>query len=181
MFNGCATIAGFSGLGELGQASDPRPTYDYVRSGDVLRIALNLDTSFGGYDASAFRNALASSGHLALVNLDQSQVGTILTGHTGQIIATVQALNDFSHLADVLSYVAGLAQSSGLYVLLNSSRAEFVSKVEQSGGNIAPTIPGPPGPQGDPASSLLKTLQNNPGTVLLIGGAIALFLFTRNR
>jgi len=171
MFAGMqASSYGFSGI--------QRPTYDYVRNGDVIRVSVFLDAVFSVPPIGAFRSALASNSHLRLISLDQSQLGTLVTGYAGALIVTVQALNDFSKLDDVTRLVAGIAQGAGLAVLINSTRGEFVSQVEDTGGTVTPTIPGPstnqPGSAPD-FSGFFKGLTSSPVTLaVIVGGAVLL-------
>lgn len=178
MFNGLGVASfGFSGI--------ERPTYDYVRGGDVIRVLLNLDTAFAGLNVTPFRTALANSRGLRLVSLDQSQLGSVITGYAGPLIVTVQTLNDFARLDDVTRLVAGLAQQSGLHVLLNSSRGEFITQVEDTGGKVAPTITDQSGnkPSENDLGSSFKyffdSLTSSPVTLAVIIGGVVILTMKR--
>lgn len=174
MFAGIqASSYGFSGI--------QRPTYDYVRAGDVIRVSVFLDAVFSVPPIGAFRSAIASNSHLRLISLDQSQLGTLITGYAGALLVTVQALNDFSKLDDVTRLVAGIAQGAGLSVLINSTRGEFVTQVEDTGGSVAPTLPGPGASSGASSgvsagvSDFFSSLTSSPVTLaVIVGGAVLL-------
>jgi hypothetical protein len=170
-----ASVRGLSQAAEsfmpFGSLGDSRPAVDYVRSGDVIRIVLLLDTSFSGLQLDAFRNYLANLSALRIVNLDASGLGTVLTGYSGNLIIEVQARSDFSKLDDVTRLVAGTAQSAGLNVLLSSSRGEFVSKVEDTGGNVPSNIPAPNQTSsglGNSLSTFASGLTSSPVTLAVI-------------
>lgn len=175
----------FTPFGDSGTAS--RPTFDYVRAGDVARISLALDTAFAGLNTSAFRQALGASGHVRVVNMDSSGLGTVITGYVGNLIVDVQPLNDFAHLDDLVRYVAGVAQQAGLNVLLSSTRGDFVSKVEDTSGNVPATIPAPGNVPGtgnsatDAISNFFSGLTQSPTTLAVILGAAVILVIAAKK
>lgn len=170
----------FTPFGDTGTAA--RPTFDYVRNGDLVRVSLLLDTSFSGLNTDAFRQALGASGHVRVVNMDSSRLSTIIGGYSGTLIVDVQPLNDFSHLDDLLRWVAGVAQSSGLPVVISSSKADFVSKVEDTGGSVNSGIPAPgAGGNGNALSNFFGGLAQSPTTLAVILGAAVILVIAAKK
>lgn len=175
---------GFQGLG----AQDNRPSYDYVRAGDVIRIRLFLDAVFTTPPIDAFRNRLANAGGVRLVNLDQSGLGSLISGYAGALVVEVQATSDFSRLDDVTRLVAGVAQGAGLSVLIGSTRGEFVSKVEATGGNVPSNIPAPGSNNPNGANDVSKALSDffsnltkSPVTLAVILGAAVVLVIAAKK
>lgn len=120
-----------------------RPTVDYVRAGDVIRVGVYIDAAVFGYSSefSTFRNSLSFGTNLRFVAMDSS--GLSFINNDGVLVVDVQTLGDFAHLNDVVGLVAGRAQQAGLKVLISGTRGEFVSQVEQTGGVPVATLPAP--------------------------------------
>lgn len=163
---------------------DARPSYDYVKKGDVIRVSLAVyATGAASLDISNFRARLGSNSSVALLQIDTSDFRGVYIAYTGHLIVDVQARNDFAKLDDVVRLVAGIAQGSGLSVVAQDTRGEFVSRVEDSGGKIDPTIR-PPASDDTNSSALdkwFKDLQSSPMSLALIIGGAALLLFAVKR
>jgi len=178
-----AIRAGFAGPNDtLG-----RPSFDYVKSGDVIRVGLFLDAVFSAPPIASFRGALGNNANLRLVRIDQSQLGSGITGYAGTLVVDVQALNDFNKLDDVVRLVAGIAQGAGLSVLMGSTRGEFISKVESTGGNVTPSIT-PPGSAGGTVSDIGESisgfvggLAQSPVTLAVILGAAVILVIAAKK
>ncbi len=186
MFSGQFILGGFSGL--AGPEQNARPSLDYVRAGDVIRIQLYLDAGFSTPNIAGLRNAIAGNTHLRLVNLDSSQLATVLGGYTGALIVEVQALNDFSKVDDVVTYMAGIAQGAGLSVLISETRGGFVSQVEQTAGTVPSNIPAPgatgasgAGGTGEAISNFFSNLTQSPTTLALILGAAVVLVIAAKK
>lgn len=165
----------------FGQAG-ARPTFDYVKAGDVIRIRLMLDTAFAGLRLDEFRNAIGSNANVRLVSIDASQLGMLISGYSGPLVVTVQALSDFSRLDDVTRLVAGIAQASGLNVLINTTRGEFISKVEQTGGEVQPSIEENKPGASDTVSRFVDNLTASPiSLAVIIGGVVLLAFMAKGR
>lgn len=149
-----------------------RPTVDYVRAGDVVRVTIPVPSSIylsQGDVLSQISNGVRGF-NLNYIN------GTTPGFFGGGFAIDVQAISDFAHLADVASIVQTAAQAVGV-APSGPVTASFVSKVETTGGQIlTPPIPTPrpaatnPASSSNPLSALgLGTLSST--NLLLIGGA----------
>src|SRR5690348_5127197 len=73
--------------------------------------------------------------------LDRSQMSFFGDLGGGPFILEVQPLSDYANINDVADILALIVYEAGFPLVWESTRAEFVSKVEQTGGTLAPTIP----------------------------------------
>jgi len=161
-----------------------RPNYDYVKKGDVIRVSLAVyATGAATLDVSTFRSRLGSNPGISLLQIDTSDFRGVYVAYTGHLIVDVQARNDFAKLDDVVRLVAGIAQGSGLSVVAQDTRGEFVSRVESSGGNVDPTIrpPASDNTNSDALDKFFQNLQSSPMSLALIIGGAALLLFAVKR
>lgn len=182
-----AAYAGLSGLGETRiDASYLRPSVDYVRAGDVIRvyIAINPGLYFGGAnEAATFMQKIQSS-------LNVIHAPTDASGYFGSRawVVDVQARGDYARLADVTSIVLSVAQASGLSVNPGTSYGQFVSKVETTGTTPPTTLPTPGANLpaagsgiGDSVSSFLSSLTQSPVTLAVIAGAAVILVIAAKK
>lgn len=171
-----APYTAFAGLG----AADNRPSVDYVRAGDVIRVNLAWDRPVRIFELdqaglyTRFKAALQGKFNVLAMS---PQTYWISAG--GDITIDLQPRGDFARLADVVSIVAHDAQNAGMQVNVAATRAEFISKVEATGGTTPTTLPDPrTGPQiGSESGSFLNNLAQSPTTLaLILGAAVALIV-----
>lgn len=185
MFQQQLAQRGFAGLGET-RIGDSRPSIDYVKAGDVIRVNLVWFRPTGLFaDVPAlyakFRSALSSVfGVIAM----SPQEYWLSAG--GDIIIDVQPRSDYSRLADVVSIVANRAQTSGMNVDVARTRGEFISKVETTGGDVAPTLPDPrtvpsADNSGDGIASFFSGLTQSPVTLAVILGAAVVLVIAAKK
>lgn len=170
--------AGYSAFG------DTRPSYDYVRKGDVLRAVLFLDaSSITAPPIDAFRNRLSATSGLGLLKVDSSRLGGIPSLYSGQLVVDVQARSDFAKSDDVLRLIAGVAQASGLSVLISGSSIEFVSKVEDTGGQTPSYVqPAGNGSDKNVVEKFIDNLSQSPISLAVVAGsAVLLLIALKNR
>jgi len=174
-----SSYAGLSGLGDVS-----RPSVDYVKAGDVIRVNVvwSRATDWFVFDMTpiynAFRDALGRTFNVMAVSP--------LTNWTpgGTIVVDVQVRGDFSRLNDVVSIVAHEAQAAGLGVNVAQTRGEFISKVETTGGTSPPTIRDPNKTNDDTASKKIEdffnSLTSSPVTLaVILGTAVVLVIAAR--
>lgn len=134
-------------------SSTTRPSYDYVRGGDVVRVTIPLSSGIylqQGDVLSAIANAVRTA-NLSYVS------GSLPGAFGGSMTIDVQPQNDFSHLSDVASIVQAQAQGAGGLTTSGPASAAFVSRVESTGGTIqAASLP--PQPDGGGSSITLAQL-----------------------
>lgn len=158
---GCAggslSLGGFSGFGSFGDcggAANPnavRPSPTYVMIGDVIQVKLMLlaggyDPIFGTSQASgiaALRSYNWAQSCLSLVALDDSNAGVIFT-LSPFVVISLQALQDFSQINDVVNIVSSVALSLGLNVD-NQNTNGIISQAVQANKGLAQTNTAPPG------------------------------------
>jgi len=172
---------GFSGPEEL------RPSFDYVRAGDLVRVRLFLDAQFGGAPpVGTFRTSIGLRS-MRVVQIDQSGLSSFINGYSGPLIVEVQPLVDFARLDDLVRLVAGTGQQSGLKVLISGTRGEFVSKVETTAGQLPSTIPAPsapgspPAPLGDSLGGFFQGLTSSPVTLAVTLTAVVLLVIAAKK
>lgn len=177
----------YSGLAGLGttkaQTNEGRPSVDYVKAGDVIRINVVWlrASSWFVFDVTpiyaAFRNGLARSFNV----LAMSPVENWTPG--GTIAVDLQPRSDYGKLNDVVAVVAHEAQAAGLSVDVGRTYGEFVSKVEGTGGTPPPTIRDPT--QANNASNtindFLNSLTKSPTTLAVILGAAVILVIAAKR
>lgn len=153
--------------------SNLRPTFDYVRAGDVVRVTIPLQSGIylaQGDVLSAIANAVRGS-NLNYIN------GSTPGLFGGSLAIDVQAGNDFSHLADIASIVQTAAQGVGGIVASGPASGAFVSKVEATGGTMqAQQVPPNTNAGSHPLDTLSKSLNMSSSNLLLLGGAGVLLL-----
>lgn len=161
-----------------------RPTYDYVRAGDVLRIDLPWksarDETWKLYPI--LRNELAKI--FDVLNLDSSRVNYFFGG--GNIIIDLRPRTDYSRLSDVVNTVLGTAYNKGGFsVDWAGARGEFVSRVEDTAGSLPVTIPAPaitPQPSANnsgsnPLGNFFGNLSESPMALgLILAGVVVLVI-----
>ncbi len=170
-------------LGLPTQQQQQRPTPDYVRAGDVVRVSFNYSHPSGWSAISLFPVSGPSAAYDPLPALAQainsapgglSYVSGQAT-HAGAdaLYVDVAVREDHAHLIDISSIVSGAAQSTGL-TAISGLTAQFVSKVEQNGAlvpkSLSPLSPG---------WSTQSLLGISAGTAILGAGAILLLLMLR--
>lgn len=176
------SFRGFSGLGD---SASERPTIDYVRKGDVIRvfIAINPDWYFGGSGIGAkFTQLLQNSFNIASPPSDVSST-------FGQRAWTVdvQPRSDYSKIGDVVSTVLGKAQTAGLSVSSGTSYGQFVSRAEDTGGGKLPlTIVKPKTDGTDPNEKnsfqdFIDSLTKSPVTLAVILGAAVVLVIAAKK
>lgn len=164
-----------------------RPSVDYVRAGDVIRvyIAINPGLYFGGgNEAAAFMNQIKQS-------LNVVHAPTDASGYFGSRawVVDVQPRSDYARLADVTSIVLSVAQAAGLSVNTGTSYAQFVSKVESTGTTPPTTLPTPganlpTGADGGPlapVTNFLSGLTQSPVTLAVILGAAVVLVIAAKK
>ncbi len=177
----------YNGLSGLG-AGD-RPTVDYVKAGDVVRVYVFY--SAGLYFSSttipaAFVQNLRSA--FNIVRAPSSAPG----GERAWIV-DVQPRSDYNQLGDVVSVVLNAAQRAGLNVNAGASYGQFVSQVE-TGGTVPPVslpTPSPDSdavgrtvwdtPTGDSISNFISSLTKSPVTLAVIAGAAVLLVIAAKK
>lgn len=152
---------------------DSRPSFDYVRRGDVIRVSFEWSNALPANATSErdFRSALEKS--FSVVNFLPSRDWTF----GGRIVVDIQPRSDYSRLTDVTSVV--LHDASAYFNVNNlTARAEFVSKVEDTGGTVTGGIQLPATGEGGGANALSDFFTNltaSPVTLaVVIGGAVLL-------
>ena len=178
-----AAYTSLNGLGKttLDEATY-RPTVDYVKAGDVIRVDLvwfRPTGLFANVPAlyAAFRQRL--SAHFNLIALSPQEYWLSAGGN---ILIDVQPRGDYGRLADVVSVVMGDAQSAGLNVDVARTRGEFISKTETTGGHVPSTIPDPKDTKtenegNNDLESFFNKLTASPVTLAaIIGGVIILVI-----
>lgn len=180
--------AAYSGLGALkiDSSYDARPTIDYVKAGDVIRvyIAINPGLYFGGSDEAAkFRFEIAKAFNVVRAPTDAS-------GFFGSRawVVDVQSRSDYSQLTHAVSVVLNAAQNSGLSVNAGTSYGQFVSKVETTGTTPATTLPTPgaaiPGDNdgnANPLGNFFSGLTQSPVTLAVILGAAVVLVIAAKK
>lgn len=183
-----AAYMGMSGLGKSqfdAAAYDQRPSIDYVKAGDVIRvyIAINPGLYFGGADESAkFAQEIKSAFNVVRAPADAS-------GYFGSRawVVDVQPRSDYSRLQDATSVVLHAAQESGLNVNAGTSYGQFVSKVETTGITPPTSLPIPGAPSGntpsvtDSFSSFFSGLTSSPVTLAVILGAAVVLVIAAKK
>lgn len=166
----------FSGFGDTPEG---RPSIDYVRAGDVIRVyvAFNPDWYFGGGGiGAAFAQNLSSA-----FNIVQAPASV---GSNAWSV-DVQPRSDYSKLQDAVSVVLNAAQRAGLSVSSATSYGQFVSKVETTGGTPTTTIPDPgPGSGSDPLAKVtdfVSKLGQSPTTLAVIVGGIVILVLAAKK
>lgn len=191
--SGLITVRGLGALGAV------RPYFDYVRTGDVIRVQVFLDAAALGYGATEFNrfhNTMISQPAFELLATDASQLSFL--HNDGPLIVDVRSRMDRAHLSDVVGDVAHIAYLAGFSVLTSSTRGEFASRVPDEGGGAQPvntTIPAPsgstyysPGSAGpsakgplDSIGDFVKRLAEQPVTLsLIIGGLVVLVIAAKD-
>lgn len=181
----------YQGLSGLGDANT-RPSVDYVKAGDVIRVNVAWYRPTGWFADvpalyTAFRNGLA-----AVFNVVAMSPQEYWLSAGGDITVDVQTRGDFARLGDVVSVVMNRAQAAGLNVNVASSRGEFISKVETTGGNVPATLPDPsrnttPSPSpilsnvGSTATSFIDSLTSSPVTLAVILGAAVILVIAAKK
>lgn len=188
MFQHQLAQRGFAGLG----ATDDRPTIDYVKAGDVIRVYVAIDAGlyFGSSSFSAtFVNRLKSA--FNLVKPPTGVGGGVFSNTTGWVV-DLQPRSDYAKLSDVVAVVLHEAQESGLNVNVSQSYGQFVSKVETAGVTPPITLPTPglplgtqAAPQqpgiGDGLSNFFGGLTQSPVTLAVILGAAVVLVIAAKK
>ncbi len=176
--------SGFSGLGETridASYFNQRPSVDYVKAGDVIRVNVVWNRATGWFVTdtasiyAAFRAKLSGAFNVAAMSPAENWTPG------GTIAVDVQTRGDFSKLADVVSIVASNAQSAGLSVDVARTRGEFVSKVEETGGTPTPTIRDPREQQSSSIESFFSNLTQSPVTLAVILGAAVILVIAAKK
>lgn len=164
----------FSPLGMTSENS--RPSYDYVKKGDVVRIAFSWSnqTPAATSAESTLRQRLAQ--YFNVVNFNSSRGWTF----NGNVSVDLQTRSDYSHIADITSIVLHQAEAAGFTVWSGGAQAEFVSKVEDTGGDAKAGIK-IPGTDPNQLEKLVDNLTSSPMSLALILGGAALLLFVVKR
>lgn len=151
-----------------GRGSEPqssaRPSYDYVRAGDVIRISLPVGAGVylvQGDVLSAIADGVRQSN---MTYINGSTPGILGGGFT----VDVQPGSDYAHLVDVASIVQSIAQGQGGFVSGGPASAAFVSKVENTKGQVKANAPPPPGQAPQISQGLLLGGAAIVGVVLLV-------------
>ena len=181
------TVQSLQGYAALGSTTldekvyQARPSIDYVRAGDVIRVNLvwKRATQWFTFDMApiytAFKGALGNAFNVVAM----SPVESWAPG--GTISVDVQTRGDFSRLADVVSVVANRAQSAGLSVDVASTRGEFISKVETTGGTPEPTIRDPREQPSGGFEDFFNNLTKSPVTLAVILGAAVVLVIAAKK
>lgn len=175
--------SGLSGLGETRvDASYLRPTVDYVRAGDVIRvyIAINPGLYFGGSDEAArFKDKVS-----AVFNVVRapSDAGSVFGSRAW--VVDVQPRSDYAQLNHAVSVVLNAAQNAGLNVNAGTSYGQFVSKVDVTGTTPITDLPTPgaqiPGASGDGITNFFSGLTQSPVTLaVILGAAVVLVMMAK--
>ncbi len=120
----------------------PRPNEDYVRKGDIVKVAVNIraEITNTAYKEQALTNRLNNAG-LSVKSMDAS--GIVQFGYSAADLFVDVQVNDSDHANknDVALSVAGAAEAVGYYINRNSNspRASFVYQIPD--GNAAPRVP----------------------------------------
>lgn len=179
--------AAYTGLGALGStAPNVRPTVDYVRAGDVLRVYIAIDAGlyFGSSSfANTFVNRLKNS--FNVLNAPTAVGGGIVVKATGWVI-DVQPRSDYSKLRDAVSVVLGDAQAAGLNVNAGLSYGQFISKVEDAGVTPPVTLPAPATPGTNntvigAVGGFFDNLTQSPVTLAVILGAAVILVIAAKK
>lgn len=160
---------------------DSRPSFDYVKTGDVIRVSLVWFRATGWFvfDTqpiyNAFRNALGATFNVVAMSPAENWTPG------GTITIDLQVRGDFARLNDVVAIVAHDAQTAGLSVDTAHTRGEFVSKVEDTGGAVQSSIPAP-GSGNNKVEDFLNNLTTSPiSLAVIVGGAVLLFVALKSR
>lgn len=154
-----------------------RPSSDYVRVGDRLRVAINLKWANFSYTAAmstSFKNAVSNQG-FAVLGFDDSSVGRFVGGTMW--IDVMPQRSDFSHAQDVAGLLGGIATQAGFSV--DSTSAQIVSYVENTGGAAAGGFaPAPLSPFQSltTGGSITDVFGMSPTSLLLIGFGLFIVL-----
>jgi hypothetical protein len=172
----------YRGMAGLGDVSS-RPSIDYVKAGDVIRvyIAISPGFYFGGANESAkFAQEVAKSFNVVRAPSDAS-------GFFGSQawVVDVQPRSDYSQLRDAVSVVLHAAQESGLNVNAGTSYGQFVSKVESTGGTPPVDIQTPGANSGsgagDAIGNFFSNLTQSPTTLAVILGAAVILVIAAKK
>jgi len=179
-------FTGMSGLGvEFDEATyNARPTIDYVKAGDVIRVYVAIDAGlyFGGGDIGAkFQQELAKAFNVVRAPSDAS-------GFFGSRawVVDVQPRSDYNRLQDITSVVLHAAQAAGLNANPGVSYGQFVSKVETTGTTPPTTLPTPGAPasntgSGDGLANFFSGLTQSPVTLAVILGAAVILVIAAKK
>lgn len=180
----------YNGLAGLGttrlDTSGDRPSVDYVKAGDVIRVYIADAGGFyfggGAAIASDFTNRLRAAFNVVVAPAGTG--GGVFT-NTQAWVVDVQPRSDYAKLSDAVSVVLHEAQAAGLNVNAGQSYGQFVSKVETTGGTPPVTIEDPNKKPGTPSKSLddfLKELTSSPTTLaVILGATVLLVVAMKNR
>lgn len=175
----------FRGLSALG-AEDSRPSIDYVRAGDVIRVYVAFHPAFYLFN-------LGSIGPLFIQNLGHAFNVIRAPAHAEGArawIVDVQPRSDYARLDDVKSVVLNAAQNAGLSVAVGASYAQFVSKVEAVGTTPPASIPTPGESSngvgsgsgiGDTIGNFFSGLTQSPVTLAVILGAAVILVIAAKK
>lgn len=176
----------YSGLSGLGTTRiEERPSVDYVKAGDVIRVYIADAGGFyfggGAAIASAFTNRLRSAFNVLVAPAGAG--GGVFT-NTQAWITDVQPRSDYARLGDVVAVVLHEAQEAGLNVNAGQSYGQFVSKVETTGGTPPPTLPSPSRPTLDTDNTVSKFFENltqSPIALAVILGAAVILVIAAKK
>ena len=163
-----------------------RPNSAYVKAGDVIRVSVMQDGYWLGYpDQQWAAIAQGLAANFRVLAVDHSQVSALTKG--GPVTIEVQTLSDFASINDVASIVQNAVYQAGFsFVEWDQTRADFISKVETTGGNVPPRIPNPydnyPGPSAwDHLDKLVTNLTESPMSLAIVVGAAVLLVIAVKR
>lgn len=152
-----------------------RPTFDYVRAGDLIRVRLSYGAALYFGDSSIFPKLRTQVGNtFNLVRMDTAQTNWF---GGGTVLIDLQPRIDFARLNDVVATVAGMAQNAGLSVDVPNTHGEFVAKVEETNGQVPLSIPAPGnsgGQSGFSFGGFLGGLTSSPVTLAVILVAVVI-------
>lgn len=180
----------YNGLAGLGttrlDASGDRPSVDYVKAGDVIRVYIADAGGFyfggGAAIASAFTDRLRAAFNVVVA---PAGTGGGVLANTQAWVVDVQPRSDYAKLSDAVSVVLHEAQAAGLNVNAGQSYGQFVSKVETTGGTPTTTIPSPspaPGGTNNSIANFFENLTQSPTTLaVILGAAVLLVVAMKNR